>query len=100
MHLPTSWTKDPARRADAKIGEGVIFHTKPALARAMVARALAAKVPFRWVIGDEVYGQDPVLRGWPAEQRLSYVLAIAYQHRCGPHGQNARTVSAILPDHL
>lgn len=99
LYLPTSWTEDPARRADAKIGEEVTFRTKPALARAMLERALAAKVPFRWVTGDEVYGQDPVLRGWLAGQRLSYVLAIAYKHRCGPRGQNARTVSAILPEH-
>jgi SRSO17 transposase len=98
LYLPTSWTEDPARRADARIGDEVTFRTKPALARAMLQRALAAKVPFRWVTGDEVYGQDPVLRGWLAGQRLSYVLAIAYKHRCGPRGQNARTVSAILPE--
>ncbi|MEU6589653.1 IS701 family transposase [Streptomyces sp. NPDC046881] len=98
LYLPTSWIEDPARRADAKIGEGITFRTKPALARAMLERALAAKLPFRWVTGDEVYGQDPVLRDWLAEQRLSYVLAISYKHRCGPRGQNARTVSAILPE--
>ena len=48
---------------------------------------------FRWVTGDEVYGQDPVLRGWLAEQH------VACKHRCGPRGQNARTVAAILPEH-
>ncbi|UUU23781.1 IS701 family transposase [Streptomyces sp. DSM 40750] len=99
LYLPTSWIEDPARRADARIGDEVAFRTKPALARAMLERAVAAKVPFRWVTGDEVYGQDPVLRGWLAEQRLSYVLAVASKHRCGPRGQNARTVSAILPEH-
>nr|WP_149824763.1 IS701 family transposase [Streptomyces tailanensis] len=98
LYLPTSWTEDPARRADARIGDEVGFATKPALARAMLARAVDADVPFRWVTGDEVYGQDPVLRGWLAEMRLSYVLAIGYKHRCGPRGQNARTVSAILPE--
>ncbi|MFC7898161.1 hypothetical protein [Streptomyces sp. NPDC057381] len=30
---------------------------------------------------------------------MSYVLAIAYKYRCGPRGQNARTMSAILPGH-
>ncbi|WP_217211425.1 transposase [Streptomyces sp. AC550_RSS872] len=53
----------------------------------MLEQALAAKVPFRWVTGDEVYGRDPILRGWLAEQRLSYVLAIACKHRCGPRAQ-------------
>ncbi|GAA0914064.1 hypothetical protein GCM10009549_28130 [Streptomyces thermoalcalitolerans] len=50
-------------------------------------------MPFRWVTGDEIYGQDPVLRGWLAERQLSYVPTIG----CGPRGQNARTISAILP---
>ncbi|GAP48574.1 transposase [Streptomyces azureus] len=46
----------------------------------MPERAVAAKLPFRWVTGDEVYGQDRVLRGWLAEQRLSYVLVISCTH--------------------
>jgi hypothetical protein len=99
LYLPTYWTEDPARRADARISEEVVSRTKPALARAMQERAVAAKVPFRWVTGDEVYGQDPLLRRWLADQHLSYVLAISSRHRCGPRGQNARTISAILPEH-
>ena len=38
--------------------EGVEFATKPQLARRMIGRALAAGVPFAWVTGDEVYGND------------------------------------------
>ncbi|MCB1820244.1 MAG: hypothetical protein KDI73_01510 [Candidatus Competibacteraceae bacterium] len=30
--------------------------TKPALARALIERAMAAKVPFRWVAADSVHG--------------------------------------------
>ncbi len=62
LYLPTSWIEDPAPGADAKISDDISFRTKPALARSMLERAVAAKVPFRWVTGDEVYGQDPVLR--------------------------------------
>ncbi|PWI05913.1 IS701 family transposase [Streptomyces sp. NWU339] len=98
LYLPTCWTEDPARRADARVGDEVGFATKPSLARAMLARAVDVGVPFRWVTGDEVYGQDPVLRGWLAQRRLGYVLAIGCKHRCGPRGQNVRTVSAILPE--
>ncbi|MFG3021702.1 hypothetical protein ACGFZQ_24670 [Streptomyces sp. NPDC048254] len=61
--------ENPARRADAKFGADVTFHTKPALARAKQKRALAAKLRIRWVTGDEVYGQDAILRGRLAEQR-------------------------------
>ena len=39
--------------------EGVIFRTKPELALAMVADAVAAGLPFRWVTGDSVYGDRP-----------------------------------------
>jgi hypothetical protein len=65
LYLRTCWIEDEARRADAKIGDEVGFATKQALARAMLARAIEAGVPFRWVTGDEAYGGDPVLRGWP-----------------------------------
>jgi SRSO17 transposase len=97
LYLPTSWTEDAQRRADARIGEEVGFATKPALAKAMLTRALAAQVPFRWVTGDEAYGGNPALRAWLADQQIASVMAIAYTHRCGPRGQNARTLAAILP---
>ncbi len=100
LYLPTSWTEDAERRADARIGENVAFATKPALAKAMLERAVAACVPFRWVVGDEVYGDNPALRAWLTGQRLAYVLAIGYKHRLGPRGQNARTLAAILPEHV
>lgn len=39
------------------------------------------------------------MRGWLAGQRLSYVLAFASNHHSGLRRQNARTISAILPEH-
>ena len=42
----------------------------------MIARAVAAGVPFGWVAGDTVYGNDRRLRVWLEEQSLSYVLAV------------------------
>ena len=97
LYLPTSWTEDPDRRADARIDDAVGFATKPALAKAMLERAVAAGVPFRWVTGDEAYGDNPALRAWLTDRRLAYVLAIGYRRRLGPRGQNARTLAAILP---
>jgi SRSO17 transposase len=35
----------------------VEFTTKPLQAQAMIARAVAAGVPFAWFTADEVYGQ-------------------------------------------
>ncbi len=42
----------------------------------MLARALAAGVPFAWVTGDEVYGGDRRLRLWLEAQHLAHLLAI------------------------
>ena len=62
LYLPKSWTDDPARMAKAHVPQEIIdsasggFATKPALARAMIERAVAAEVPFSFVAADSVYG--------------------------------------------
>src|ERR1700750_48690 len=76
LYLPRSWTTDPARCRAAGVPEDVTFATKPALAQEMISRALDAGTPAGWVAGDEVYGQDPQLRGELARRGLGYVLAI------------------------
>ena len=62
LYLPGSWTDDPARCASAGIPADVKFATKPQLARRMIERAVTAQVPFAWVAGDEVYGDNGPLR--------------------------------------
>src|SRR3954447_22040058 len=42
----------------------------------MIERAMAAGVPFSWVVGDEVYGNDRRLRVWLEQQERPHVLAI------------------------
>jgi len=54
----------------------VPFRTKPALARAMIERALDAGVPAAWVTGDEVYGSDRRLRIALETRGQPFVLAI------------------------
>src|SRR5512142_2611352 len=56
LYLPRIWTDDPARMAAAHVPPGTTFATKPQLARAMIERAIAAGVPFRWVAADSIYG--------------------------------------------
>jgi SRSO17 transposase len=76
LYLPKEWAEDPARCAAAGIPKEVAFATKPALARRMIARAVAAGVPFAWVLGDEVYGSDRRLRLDLEQQQRPFVLAI------------------------
>lgn len=81
LYLPKSWTGDPARCTAAGIPLDVAFATKPQLARRMVERAVTASVPFAWVAGDEVYGDNGPLRSWLEDQHIAYVLAVACDHR-------------------
>jgi SRSO17 transposase len=76
LYVPRSWTDDPDRCRAAGIPEEVTFQTKPQLAQAMLARALDAQVPCGWVTGDEVYGNDRLLRRFLEERHLPFVLAI------------------------
>ena len=56
LYLPKVWTDDPARLKAAHVPTDAGFATKPQIATAMIERALAAGVPFRWVAADSVYG--------------------------------------------
>jgi SRSO17 transposase len=56
LYLPKDWTSNRERLDTAHVPEAVHFATKPAIAVAMVCRAIAAEVPFAWVAADTVYG--------------------------------------------
>jgi len=81
LYLPRSWTEDPGRCKAAGIPATTGFATKPALATAMISRAVQAGVPAAWVAGDEVYGADPELRRTVREHGLGYVLQTAANRR-------------------
>jgi len=104
LYRPREWAEDPARRKAAGIPKEVTFATKPALARRMIARAIAAGVPFAWVLGDEVYGSDRRLRLDLEQQERPFVLAIrsneklwsTLEDRTGQH--TAAALAAAVPE--
>ena len=76
LYLPKEWTDDQERRQATKIPQHIAFNTKPQLAQQMIERAVAARVPFAWIAGDEVYGDNRHLRVWLEQNDLHFVLAV------------------------
>jgi SRSO17 transposase len=98
LYLPDAWMGDTARQAEAHIPEQVGFATKGELARELLARAFAAGVPARWVVGDTIYSSDEVRR-WLEGQGRSYVLAVPSTHgiwTCA-HQQTVEQLVQALP---
>lgn len=104
LYLPQAWAEDDARRATAGIPGAVSFATKPQLAQRMIARAIAAGMPFAWVVGDEVYGSDRRLRRFLEQHERPFVLAVRSNEKlwsvlAGRLGQQtAADLAAALPD--
>jgi SRSO17 transposase len=80
LYLPKAWTGAPARLAAARVPDGTAFATKPQLARAMIARALAAGVPFAWVAADSIYGVGEIEMALRRAYK-GYVLGVTGQHQ-------------------
>ncbi|WP_211269302.1 IS701 family transposase [Saccharothrix syringae] len=76
LYLPRSWTSDPARCRRAGVPPDRGFASKPALVRGMLARLVAAGVPFGWFAADSDYGRDPGLRAFCHEGAIAYVMAV------------------------
>jgi len=102
LYVGAGWVADPARCATAGIpperAEAVV--TKPELARRMIERAVAAGVPFRWVCGDEAYGQNRALRNWLEARSIRYVLEVPCDESLPlPDGRTAqaRELAALVP---
>ena len=104
LYLPQDWAEDDARRATAGIPRAVSFATKPQLAQRMIARAIAAGMPFAWVVGDEVYGSDRRLRRFLEQHERPFVLTVRSNEKlwsvlAGRRGQQtAADLAAALPD--
>jgi SRSO17 transposase len=86
LYLPKTWTDDLQRLAAAHVPAGTGFSTKPQLARAMIERAIAARLPFAWVAADSVYGVadiEMMLR----RAGKGYVLGVTGKHHFDSWGK-------------
>jgi SRSO17 transposase len=95
LYLPKEWATDSARRTAAGVPETVGFATKLQLARQMLTRVVDAGVPFRWLTGDAVYGNDWRMRAWLDERQTNYVLGVTAQYRLFT-GQEREWAAAVV----
>src|ERR687886_1884320 len=100
LYLPKEWTDDRERCEQAGIPRTRTLQTKPALAQQMLERVMEAKLPFRWVTGDSIYGDDRRLRRWLEEHEQAYVLAVSGKEYVwmGWRQQQVKTLLAQLPE--
>jgi SRSO17 transposase len=91
LYLPKAWTGDAARMKTAHVPEKTAFATKPALAVAMIERAISASVPFAFVAAGSVYGVGEVekalrqgrqgLCSWGRQEPQRQILEQGQVHR-------------------
>jgi len=98
LYLPASWTDDRDRCRAAGIPDDVAFATKPALAQALLERALDAGVPAAWVTADSIYGEVKYLRVWLEARPIGYVLAVGGKDTVVGPDWRQRRIAAYLAD--
>jgi SRSO17 transposase len=76
LYLPKSWTKDEARRAEARIPDKIEFRTKPELAIGMIRRAVADGLPKGVVLADSAFGDSSEFRADIRALDLHYGVGI------------------------
>jgi SRSO17 transposase len=70
------------------------------MAMTMLQRAVDAQVPFRWVTGDSVYGDDRSIRLWLETIPRGYVFAVSGKEHVWQGSEQVRisTLLQTLPD--
>src|ERR1700760_4568153 len=86
LYLPQAWAKDAKRRTGAHGPSAMGFAPKPTLARRMIARAIAAEVPFAWVAADTVYGVGEIEMALRRAGK-GYVLGVASDQMFNARGR-------------
>ena len=95
LYLPREWMGDAQRRTEADIPDERTFLTKPDIAKVMIERSINSGIPFTWVAGDSVYGDNRHLRMWLEDKEKAYVFTVSGKEYVAA-GFNQYRVSEIL----
>lgn len=101
LYLPKTWIGDAGRRARAQVPDQIRFATKPQLAVELIARAVAASVPFAWIVADEVYGRAGQLRTYVESLGKGYVFTVptSFIVTCADGNRTVKTLAGRVPAH-
>ena len=77
LYIPEEWFADPGRCAKAKVPEDITYQTRPQMALDMIKNAAQADVPYNWVAGSCLYGDNKDIKKWLELNRKCYVFRIS-----------------------
>jgi SRSO17 transposase len=99
LYIPEeSWCNDPERRREAGIPDDLTFATRPQQVRTMIERTAAVGLPFAWLTADEEFGQNPGLRKFLEDEKISYVMAVPKNTRVTERDGHAEVIEEIVPE--
>ena len=76
LFLPEKSWADPARRAEARVPDSVVYRPKYQIALELLDRAMNNGVHFGWITADEWYAEKPAFLSGLEERGLRFVLEI------------------------
>lgn len=77
LYLPESWASNRSRCRKAQVPDGMEFQTKGEIALELIDRARAFGVPFRAVVADAGYGDQPSLLDGLVARGIPHVAGVS-----------------------